>query len=165
MATPTQTAVARVKALLGGEQGLALSMATLRSGNEELETVVRPEQLGTLQSPAEFVERSGKAAYPSFQVYVEKIRNKMTEKFRRFSGTVHVVTEIRISQDRLEGLTEKLQFYTDAVTDVLERNRGCLGEGMYLSGAYEVSFEPVKKGGLHYQQAARVSSEIDVNRA
>lgn len=163
MPTPTQAVVTRVRELLGGQEGLEFSIAKLQLGGKA-EPPFRMDQLGTIQAPSDMQERAGKGSTPVFQVYVEKIRNRMTEKFRRFSGTVHVVTEVRLSQDRLEGLTERLQFYVDAVTDVVERSRGVVGDGMYLSGQYEVSFEGVKKGGLHFQQVARVSSEIDVNR-
>ncbi|MGC4052233.1 MAG: hypothetical protein QM757_23095 [Paludibaculum sp.] len=46
---------------------------------------------------------------------------------------MRLVTEVRVSSDRLEGLAEKLHFQVDAVRDVLERNAGCLGDG--ASGA------------------------------
>lgn len=163
MPTPTQAVVARVRELLGSNEGLDFSVAKLQIGGRP-EGSFRIDQLGTIQAASDLHERAGKGATPVFQVYVEKIRNRMNEKFRRFSGAVQVVTEVRLSQDRLEGLTERLQFYVDAVTDVIERSRGTVGEGMFLSGQYEVSFEGIKKGGLHFQQVARVSCEIDVNR-
>lgn len=163
MPGPTQVVIERVKELLSGAQGLGYSIARLQAG-ESGETGFETEQMGTLHAPPELVEKAGRGSTPSYQVYVEKIRNRMTEKFRRFSGTIHVVTEVRLSQDRIEGLTERLQFHADAVADVLERCRGVLGEGIFLTGKYETSFEPVKGGGLHFRQTARVSCEVDVNR-
>ncbi len=165
MATPTQRAVRTLQGLLAdATAGLAASIAMLRESAEEAEAIAEERQLGTLQAPAELHDKVGKAAYPAYQIYVEKVRNKMTEKFRRFSGTVEVVVEVRVSQDRLEGLTERLQFHADAVTDVVERSRGCVGEGLYLPGTYEVSFEAVKKGGLNVMQTARVKCELEVSR-
>lgn len=163
MAGPTRVVIEKVKALLSGPQGLESSIARLQADGGE-EAGFDEEQMGSLHAPPELVEKAGRGSTPSYQVYVEKIRNRMTEKFRRFSGTVNVVTEVRLSQDRIEGLTERLQFHADAVADVLERGRGVLGEGMFLTGKYEVSFEPVKGGGLHFRQTARVSCEVDVNR-
>jgi hypothetical protein len=164
MATPTQTAVKKIQNLLTDEQGLSVSIAALHQGAELLDPVIPPEQLGQLQAPAELVERSGKVAYPAYQVYVEKVRNKMTEKFRRFSGVVEVVIEVRISQDRIDGLTDQVQFYADTVADVVERGRGCLGDGYYLTGIYETEFDAAKRGGLNYTQAARIRCQVEVNR-
>ena len=42
--------------------------------------------------------------------------------------------EVRVSQDRLEGIEEQLQMYVDAVTQVLDQNRGDWGEGMFYAG-------------------------------
>jgi hypothetical protein len=165
MATPTQRAVSAIKGLLAdAADGLPHSIAMMRGSAEEAEATLAERQLGTTQAPAEIQERAGKTVYPDFQVYVERVRNKMTEKFRRFAGTVEVAVEVRVSQDRLEGLTERLQFYADAVADVMERNRGCLEEGLYLPGTYEVSFEAAKKGGLNVLQTAKVKCELEVSR-
>lgn len=166
MATPTQRAVRTMRTLLADQvDGLAASIAAMRDEPEQAETLVEERQMGALQAPAELHDRMGKPAYPVYQVYVERIRNKMTEKFRRFSGTVEVVVEVKVSQDRLEGLTERVQFYADAVTDVVERSRGCVEEGVYLPGTYEVTFEAAKKGGLNVMQTARVKCELEVSRS
>lgn len=164
MATPTQRAVERLRELMQGESGLAQSIAALRDRPESLLLAPRRGQIGGIQAAAELHEQRGVADYPVFHVYAERVVNAMTEKFRRFSGKVHVVTEIRVSRDRLEGLTEELQFYADAVADVVERSRGSLGEGMTLSGVYEITFDRVKKGGLHFQQTARLNCEVELSR-
>lgn len=164
MATPTQRVVERLRDLLQGEAGLRQSVAALRDRPESILRAPEDAQVRIIHTAAELLEKSGVDKYPVFQVYVDRVRNRMTEKFHRFSGTVQVVTEVRVSQDRLEGLTDELQFYADAVADVVERNRGSLGEGMVLSGIYEIAFDPVKKGGLHYQQTARVTCEVDLSR-
>ena len=53
----------------------------------------------------------------------------LTEKFRTFSGKVRTVAEVRVSQDRIEGIEEQLRLYVDAVTQVLDANRGSWGQG------------------------------------
>lgn len=165
MATPTQRAVRTMRTLLADQVGgLAASIAAMRESPEQAEALIEERQLGALQAPAELHDKVGKSLYPVYQVYVERVRNKMTEKFRRFSGTVEVVVEVRVSQDRLEGLTERVQFYADAVADVVERSRGCVEEGVYLPGTYEMTFEAVKKGGLNVMQTARVKCELEVGR-
>jgi len=97
------------------------------------------------------------------QVYVDRVRNLLTEKFRKFSGKVRTVAEVRVSQDRIEGIEEQLRLYVDAVTQVLEANRGSWGEGAFYTGGYEVTFEPVKHGGKNFLQAAKVVFEVDLS--
>src|SRR5205085_10633017 len=96
---------------------------------------------------ADVAERSTTVQYPAVNVYCEKIANTLKEKFRAFSGDVHMAIELRHSQDRLEGLQDTLEIYADALAQVLNAGRGDWGDGMFYGGAYVVSFGPVKKGG------------------
>lgn len=106
-------------------------------------------------------EKAGGAKYPAVYVYTDRVRNLLTEKFRKFSGKVRTVTEIRVSQDRIEGLENQLRLYVDAVTQVLDANRGTWGQGAFYTGGYEVSFDPVQAGGQGVLQTAKVSFEVD----
>ena len=84
--------------------------------------------------------------YPVVQVYSDRVRNLLTEKFRTFSGKVRTVAEVRVSQDRIEGIEDQLRLYVDAVTQVLDTNRGSWGQGAFFTGGYEVNFDPVTAG-------------------
>jgi len=64
----------------------------------------------------------------------------------------------------MERLERKLQLYVDAVTAVLERNRGDWGQGMSYAGGYEIQFGAVKSGGKNYIQAAKLALEVDVSQ-
>jgi hypothetical protein len=113
---------------------------------------------------AELNSRSHAGAhFPTVHVYVDRVRNLLTEKFRRFSGKIRTVAEIRVSLDRVEGIEEQLRLYVDAVTQVLDTNRGSWGEGAFYTGGYEVVFEPVKSGGRGFLQVARVVFEVDLS--
>ena len=111
----------------------------------------------------DLAEKAQAVKYPAVHVYTDRVRNLLTEKFRIFSGTVRTVTEVRVSQDRIEGIEEQLRLYVDAVTRVLDANRGSWGEGAFYTGGYEVSFEPVRHGGRNYLQAAKVSFEVNLS--
>ena len=111
----------------------------------------------------ELAEKAQAVKYPAIYVYTDRIRNLQTEKFRAFSGKVKTVAEVRVSQDRIEGIEEQLRLYVDGVTQVLEGNRGSWGEGAFFAGAYEVAFEPIKHGGKNYLQAAKVTLEVDMS--
>jgi len=84
-------------------------------------------------------------------VYCEKVKNQLTEKFRTFSGTAQMTIEVRHSQDRLEGLQDSLQLYTDAATQVLAANRGDWAMGCFTRAATKRLSEPSSK-------AERISS-------
>lgn len=107
------------------------------------------------------IEKATPVKYPVIHVYTDRIRNLLTEKFRNFSGKVRTVTEVRVSQDRIEGIENQLRLYVDAVTQVLDANRGSWGSGAFYTGGYEVVFDPVQQGGQNFLQAARVSFEVD----
>jgi hypothetical protein len=111
----------------------------------------------------DLAERATTVKYPVVLVYTDRVRNLLTEKFRSFSGKVRTVAEVRVSQDRLEGVETRTRLYVEAITQVLDTNRGSWGEGAYFTGGYEVIFDAVKHGGRNFLQAARVSFEVDVS--
>jgi hypothetical protein len=111
----------------------------------------------------ELSERAQVVKYPAVYVYTDRVRNLLTEKFRMFSGKVRTVAEVRVSQDRIEGLEEQLRLYAEAVTQVLDANRGSWGEGAFFTGGYEVSIDPVRHGGRNFLQIAKVEFEVDMS--
>jgi hypothetical protein len=118
--------------------------------------VLELDQIQVRNIGAEVHERSTAFKYPLVMVYAERIKNDQREKFKRFSGRVDLVIEIRLTQDRVDDLELKMGAYVDAVTDLLESARGNWGNCTYFSGEYEVVFEGVKRGGTGYAQRARV---------
>ena len=111
----------------------------------------------------ELLEKTVGAKYPSVHVYCDKVSNTMREKFRSFSGTVQLTAEIRVSQDRLEGIEDTLKQYTDAMTTVLDQNRGDWAPGVQFTGGYEISYQPVKHGGKNFLQTAKINLAVNVS--
>jgi hypothetical protein len=101
--------------------------------------------------------------YPVFYVYCEKISNQLREKFRTFSGRARMAVEVRVSQEGLEELGRKTELYAEAVTDVLDRNRGDWGGGLFYGGGYEVAFGAVKRGGKGFVQTAKIGFDVEVS--
>jgi hypothetical protein len=108
-------------------------------------------------------ERALAVTYPVVHVYSDQVRNLLTEKFRTFSGKVRTVVEVRVSQDRIEGIEDQLRLYADAVTQVLDTSRGSWGQGAFYAGGYQVNFDPVTQGGKNFLQIAKVSFEVDMS--
>ncbi len=111
----------------------------------------------------DLMEQSIAIKYPMILVSCGKIANQLKEKFRTFSGEAEMLVEARISQDRFDNLERNLQVYVDAIARVLDANRGDWGDGVLYSGAYEVTFGPVKHGGKNFLQAAKFSFRLDVS--
>ena len=126
-------------------------------------TANRQSQILAQNVPVELAERSTDVQYPVVNVYCEKIVNQLKEKFRNFSGKAIMTIEVRVSQDRLDGVQEQLQLYVDAATQVLDQNRGDWGEGMYYAGCYEATLGPVKHGGQNFLQTGKVIFEVGVS--
>ena len=55
-------------------------------------------------------------------------------------------------------------FYVDAVTDVLDSQRGCWAPGVMYTGGYEVSLNPLKHGGKNFLQTAKITFELEVSQ-
>jgi site-specific recombinase len=154
---------AQVMQLITGASGLNSSLAALTQADQALAGPLDLAQVRAQNVAADLAERSSTMKYPMVNVYCEKVKNQLTEKFRTFSGTAQMTIEVRHSQDRLEGLQDSLQLYTDAATQVLAANRGDWGNGMFYAGGYEASFGAVKQGGKNFIQVAKVTFEIGVS--
>jgi hypothetical protein len=152
-----------VELLSAPDAGVASVVATLSADSGSPLAPVPPERIVNQNVPIALAERSKAVKYPVLYVYSDRVRNVLTEKFRTFSGKVRTVAEVRVSQDRLEGIEDQLRLYVDAITQVLDSNRGTWGQGMYFTGGYEVNFDAVQHGGSNFVQAARVSFELDLS--
>lgn len=124
---------------------------------------IPPESVIHQNAPFALAERSTVVRYPVVHVYSDRVQNLLTEKFRRFSGKVRTIIEVRVSRDRIEDLEEQARLYVDAATQVLDANRGSWGEGMFFTGGYEVKFDAIQHGGRNFLQIARVIFEVDLS--
>jgi hypothetical protein len=117
-----------------------------------------------LNASVEVSEKTGYVQYPALLVYCDKMSNTLKEKFRQFSGTAHVVVEVRHSQDELVGLESNADVYVDAVSALLDGSRGDWGSGLFYAGGYDVSYETVGRGGKNFLQRAKVGFDVEVSK-
>jgi len=111
----------------------------------------------------EIAENSGVAHYPALLVYCDRVQNLMKEKFRQFSGKVHLVVEVRQTQEKLNMTEQNTEMYVDAVCALLDDSRGDWGDGASYTGGYQVDYEPVTKGGKNFVQRAKVNFALEVS--
>jgi hypothetical protein len=156
-------ATSKLQELLASPNGLNASLAAL--AQSELVTVppIPPTNLFTDNVSSDIVEKSVDPKYTAIYIYCDKMANTLTEKFRSFSGTIEMMIDVRVSQDRLGGIDRASQLYTAAVTQTLDQNRGDWGQGLFYSGRYDVSFGPVKHGGRNFIKSAKISVLLDAS--
>jgi len=145
------------------ETGLGPVAANLAADAGITVTGMPPTNVAVQNVSPAIAERSVAVNYPVVLVYSDRTRNLLTEKFRTFSGKVRTVAEVRVSQDRLEGIEELTQLYVDSITQVLDANRGSWGQGAFFTGGYEISYEPVQHGGKNLLQIGKVTFEVDLS--
>lgn len=156
-------AVTKTATLLRAPTGLPAGVAAIAQANGIRLPLIELTQIIAQSVPAEMIEKTAGVKYPAYHIYCEKLQNSLREKFRQFSGTASISIDVRVTHDRLEGLDQQVQFYVDALTDVLDSNRGDWGQGMFYTGGYTVTFQPVKHGGKNFLQTAKVSFEVQVS--
>ena len=124
---------------------------------------ITPQQIVAQNVAADISEQSKAIKYPLVYVYCSAVVNELREKFRTFSGEAKMVVEARISQDRLDQIETNLQAYVDAITQILDNNRGDWGDGVFFNGGYEVTFGGVKHGGRNFLQIAKISFTLEIS--
>ena len=155
-------ASARAVSALSGPAGVAANIAAVADLNDLAAPPAALQVLAQNVAP-DIAERAGTAQYPIIQVYCGRLDNLLREKSRTFSGTVEMIAEVRVSQDRLDGLELQLQLYVDGVSASLDQTRGDWGSGMFYTGGYTISYAPVKHGGRNFLQTAKVAFVLDVS--
>ncbi|MBZ5590645.1 MAG: hypothetical protein LAP39_00300 [Acidobacteriia bacterium] len=157
------TATSRLQEFLTAPNGLNTTVAILAQAERLAVSPLLPRQLFTENVSSDIADRSIEQKYTAVYIYCDKLANALTEKFRSFSGTIDMTIDVRVSQDRLEGIDRASQVYAAAVTQTLNQNRGDWGQGLFFAGRYEVSFGPVKHGGRNFIKSAKISIQLDAS--
>jgi hypothetical protein len=157
------TATSTIIGMITGPTGMNANLGSLSPPESEIASPINIGQIYSQNVAADLAESSTTIKYPSVYVYCEKIANTMVEKFRTFSGTMHMAIEVRHSQDRLDGIQNALELYVDSATQMLDTERGDWGNGLFYSGGYSVSLGAVKHGGRNFLQSGKITFQIDVS--
>jgi len=153
----------KLAGILGASEGVPGAVAALCAMQNVSLPAISVQQIIAQNAAADLSERSTATKYPLIYVYCSKVVNQLREKFRKFSGDAQMVVEARVSQDRLEEMETHVQFYVDAITQVLDNNRGDWGDGVFYGGGYEVTYGGVKHGGRNFIQIAKVSFVLEIS--
>ena len=153
----------KVIGLLTADAGLPASIALMAAEQGSALPAFSAQQVRPHNIAPELLELTPGAKYPMVQVYCGKLTNALREKFRRFSGDAQMIAEVRVSQDRIDGIESVVHLYADAMSQVLDQSRGDWGDGIFYAGGYEISYGPVKSGGKHFLQIAKVTFVLQIS--
>src|SRR5260370_25178542 len=150
MANAGTLATQRMLHFLETPAGLSENLAAVAQLQGLKLPAIEAEQIFTENVAQKLVELGVDMKYRALLLYCEKITNDLREKFRTFSGKAHLAIEVRMSQDRIEGVTNLLLVYVDTVTRILDQNRGDWGSGMFYTGGYQIALCHIAHGGPHF---------------
>jgi hypothetical protein len=157
------TSTQKVLGVLAAGSGLSAVLEALSVQQGLTLPRITAQQIIAQNVTSEVSDHSTVDNYPLVYVYCAKVINQLREKFRTFSGEAQMVVEARVSQDRLDQIETNLQAYADAITQVLDDNRGDWGAGIFFDGEYEVTFGGVKHGGRNFLQIAKVAFVLEIS--
>jgi hypothetical protein len=163
MVSMARRATSKLVQMMNAPTGLNTNVAVLAQAENVSLPPVPAARFFTDNVASDVAEKSADVKYTAVYIYCGKIVNDLKEKFRTFSGRLQMEIDVRVSQDRLEGIDRTSQLYTDAVTQILDQNRGDWGQGLFYAGGYEISFGPVKHGGRNFIKSATVSFQVNAS--
>src|SRR5579864_2355061 len=144
MLSIASAATQKLAGILAASNGVPAAVEALMSRQGLVLPQIGPQQIVAQNVGPDIAEKTITTKYPLVYVYCSKLVNDLREKFRTFSGDAEMSAEARVSQDRLDNLESNLHLYVDAITSVLDGNRGDWGGGFFYGGGYEVTFSKVK---------------------
>ena len=163
MTSIAASATLKIVQLLTSPGGLNATISAMAQETTVSLQPVPTKQFFTNNVASDIAEKSEEVKYTAVYVYCDKIANTLTEKFRSFSGHLQMAIEIRVSQDRLDGVEQSAQLYAESVTQTLNQIRGDWGQGLFYAGQYDVSFGPVKHGGRNFIKAIKITFPVEAS--
>ena len=151
--------------LLAGANALEQQISALaQAANVQVPAIPATQIFLSSVSP-DLADKNVQLTYPRVCVYSTGLKNSQQEKFRSLSGSISVAADIWTSGNIVSQTDQLIHFYLEAVTQILQKNTGDWGNGIFFSGTYEVSFQQVKAGGLGFVQSAKVTCSLNVSQS
>ena len=163
MANLCLAAVTHLRGLFLASDGLNYEAALIAARDGVELTGFSEGSVLTQNVASDLADENVPVLYPAVYLYSERMDNRLIEKFRKFSGSVAVMADLRVSGERFADLEGQLARYVEAVGAVLGRSRGSWTENVAFDGAYEVRFERIRLGGKNFVQSARVEIELQAH--
>ncbi len=118
------------------------------------------EQILLRHAGADLDDANSYTTYPAIYLFCESMENLLERKFSAFSGRLSLVVEVRASGDTVRELDGTAARIAEAVADTLADRRGRWNANLAYDGKHKTRFDPVKRGGRHFLQIARVELDL-----
>ncbi len=160
MGVTTVEVIEAFRDLIANDQGLSASLQTMQPLYDIQDARFDSGNVTTGRTASDMQDKALARKYPGIEVWCKRVMRTSKERLKAFDGCMEIVAEIRVTSDRLEQCWDQLSMYADAMRDVVERSAGSIGDGIYLDGEYETTFEPVRRGGLSFVQTAQFTCTV-----
>ena len=159
----TLLATNKLSALLTTNDALSQAISTSATQAGVVIPVIRSNQVVRSSAPVEIAERELQLSYPRVCLYASQVKNSQREKFRSFSGAVAVTCEVWSSANLVGDADLAIHYYLDAISSILQKNKGDWGDGFTFSGVYDVQLQSPKVGGSGFLESAKLTCSLDVS--
>ncbi len=155
----TNRALAAAFRIFSGEAGLKISLENVLAAQQQPQTEMKFLLERRLWG-SKWTDRESESRLPRISFALTRLSSKGAEKLSRSSARATLEMAILLTEERASGVEEQMAHYVDAVIDVLDRNRGLWGSGVFYAGEFQVDIKPLAKGGVNYVQHAAFEIEI-----
>ncbi len=148
--------------LLAGD-GINAALAEIGGRDMTFLTPLSEENTLIQNVSAKIADENELTTYPAVYLYCSRMDNELLEKFRKFSGRIWLVADVRVSQERFISLESQVARYGEAVTAVLGKHLGKWTDNLAYSGVHKVEFHGVEHGGQNFIQRAEIEIELQAH--
>jgi hypothetical protein len=163
MANLCQSAVGKLREFLLAADGVNSKLADISARDLVHLPSLTQENVRTQRIAAKLADENAPTTYPGVYVFCDRMDNEMAAKFRRFSGRVFAVVDIRVTNERFGGLGEELNRYVEAVRSVLADRQGKWTDEITFGGGFRVKYREIELGGRNFIQSAQIEVELEAH--
>ena len=163
MANLCQSAIDKLREFLLDAPGANSQLAEISARDMVHLLPLTQENVRTQRIAAKLADENAPVTYPGVYVFCDRMENEMAAKFRRFSGRIFVVADVRVTNERFEGLGEELRRYVEAVRSVLADHQGKWTDQIAFGGGFQVRFRQIELGGRNFIQSAQIEVALQAH--
>jgi hypothetical protein len=165
MAPISLLVVQKMAALLKNGAALQQQLGAMAQSSGMNIPAITPSQVVLTAAGPDLSDKNVQLIYPRVCLYSSGVRNTQNEKFRSFSGAVFVTAEVWASGNLIDEAESRLHYYAEAVAQLLQKNKGDWGDGVFFGGAYDIQIQSPKIGGVGFVQSAKITCSVGVSQA
>jgi hypothetical protein len=163
MANLCQSAVGKLRDFLLAANGVNSKLAEISARDMVHLPSLTKESVRTQRIAAKLADENSPTTYPAVYVFSDRLDNDMAAKFRRFSGRVFVGIDVRVTNERFEGIGDELNRYVEAVGSVLADRHGKWTDEIAFAGGFRVKYRDIELGGRNFIQSAQIEVQLEAH--